>query len=183
MKVKRGPRKKIAENNVYSVFFDYVQWGEQAPIENYLVVEPFNAAANEVTSVTILPKVKDDFLLIKTYRHAINRESYEFPKGFVEIGENDEQAAIRELKEETGMLAKSMQHLLTMAPSVGLVKAYNSIFVANDCEQVASREDTDFGHLEVKSFSGKELNTMIDEGEVVDAFTILAWYRYLLKAF
>ncbi|MGI6095618.1 MAG: NUDIX hydrolase [Lachnospiraceae bacterium] len=45
----------------------------------------------------------DRVVLVKQYRYAIDSWIYEFPAGLVEPGEDYKEAAIRELKEETGL--------------------------------------------------------------------------------
>ena len=71
-------------------------------------------------SVLIIPFLdKDTILLIREY--AAGTHSYElgFPKGLIDPGEETEAAANRELKEEVGFGAKTLQKLkkVTMAPS------------------------------------------------------------------
>lgn len=64
-------------------------------------------------AVMIVTKtVEGDFYLIKQYRPAINGYIYEFPAGLVDEGETIEEAAIRELYEETGLNAVKYKTLL-----------------------------------------------------------------------
>lgn len=46
---------------------------------------------------------RDKIVLIRQYRYPIDGYIYEFPAGLVESGESYEKAAVRELKEETGL--------------------------------------------------------------------------------
>lgn len=46
---------------------------------------------------------KDKVVLIRQYRYALDDYIYEFPAGLVEAGEDAKKAAIREMKEETGL--------------------------------------------------------------------------------
>ncbi len=59
--------------------------------------------------VIILPVTEDGrFVLVRQYRHARGRMSLEFPAGQIDDGETPEQAARRELLEETGFTAAKM---------------------------------------------------------------------------
>jgi len=64
-------------------------------------------------AVRILPYIKKGnelyVILIKEYRYAVNRYLYELPAGLVDMGETEEQAASRELKEEIGANVISLQ--------------------------------------------------------------------------
>lgn len=52
---------------------------------------------------------KDKVVLIRQYRYSIGDYIYEFPAGLVESDENFEEAAVRELKEETGLSLEVVQ--------------------------------------------------------------------------
>ena len=55
--------------------------------------------------VIVIPDAGDTFLLVKQWRHGENALSIEFPGGVIERDETPEQAAARELAEETGFAA------------------------------------------------------------------------------
>lgn len=46
---------------------------------------------------------KDKVILVRQYRYSIDDYIYEFPAGLVDEGENFKEAAVREMKEETGL--------------------------------------------------------------------------------
>src|SRR5688572_8796318 len=59
--------------------------------------------------VSLVPITDDGMLIcVAQYRHGSRRISLETPAGLVEAGEAPEQAAARELREETGFTARSM---------------------------------------------------------------------------
>ena len=65
---------------------------------------------NPPDGVVIYGLCQDKVVLIRQYRYPIGGFVYEFPAGLVEPGEDPEQAAIREMYEETG---------LTLTPILG----------------------------------------------------------------
>ena len=60
--------------------------------------------ASTLSAVEIIARFEDgDYLLCREFRFAVNDVCYEFPTGMIEPGETPQQAAARELKEETGL--------------------------------------------------------------------------------
>lgn len=60
-------------------------------------------AADGVIIYSLYGEKRDRVVLIRQYRYAIDNYIYEFPAGLVEPGEDYHQAAVREMKEETGL--------------------------------------------------------------------------------
>lgn len=61
---------------------------------------------------TIVPFIsKNKVLVIRSYRHIVDSIQVEAPSGYIEEGENPNQAAERELEEETGYRAKKIVSL------------------------------------------------------------------------
>lgn len=59
--------------------------------------------ADGVVIYSVYGPKRDKVVLIRQYRYPINDYVYEFPAGLVEPGEDFNEAAVRELKEETGL--------------------------------------------------------------------------------
>jgi ADP-ribose pyrophosphatase len=58
-------------------------------------------------------------LLVRQFRPVVQRQTLELPSGHIEAGELPEDAARRELLEETGYVAREMELLGTLVPDVG----------------------------------------------------------------
>jgi ADP-ribose pyrophosphatase len=70
--------------------------------------------------VTVLARTRDgELILVRQHRPVVGHETIELPSGHVDAGETPEQAARRELLEETGMVAGDLELLGVLKPDVG----------------------------------------------------------------
>ena len=88
---------------------------------------PYGSSGNETyyrlscsDSVSILAKTVDDkIIMVRQYRPAIEAFTYEFPSGYIDVGESPEKAMKREFQEETGYQCKTITYMgaLKIVPS------------------------------------------------------------------
>lgn len=126
--------------------------------------------------VAIVPITEDNCLmLIKQFRKPIEKILYEIPAGKVEINEEPKEAAIRELKEETGYKAEKFKYLLEFYTSPGFCNEKIHLFLAQELSEVDSNPDSD-EFVETVKIHINDLDKMIDRGEIVDGKTIIGIY-------
>jgi 8-oxo-dGTP pyrophosphatase MutT (NUDIX family) len=177
---KLKQRKTACENTIFTVFFDHLVDAEKTLVEDYLVVEPKIKNENGISGIAILPVKDNRFGLVKVYRHPVAGYGWEVPRGFIDEKESSEDAAIRELKEETGLTcAKSdLQSLGTITPEPGIISAkvdlYLVDFLLTGAEGIVENE---LGHVDYKYFSEEEINDLIKEELVMDATTLTTFYK------
>lgn len=82
--------------------------------------------------VIVIPVLGDDFLMVRQWRHGQKTLSTEFPGGVIDAGESPEEGARRELKEETGALAKNLVYLGALNPNPALFANKVHVFCAKD---------------------------------------------------
>jgi len=69
---------------------------------------------NSPDGIIILAMTADEkIILVRQFRPPLNQFTLEFPSGFMNEGETPQDAAVRELKEETGYVCQSMEFLST----------------------------------------------------------------------
>ena len=74
-------------------------------------------------------------LFIRRYRFIQERWGYELPGGWVDVGEDPREAAVRELEEQTGYRAGELEHLITFQPVAEVVDAERVVFLGRDAQR------------------------------------------------
>lgn len=113
-------------------------------------------------------------ILVRQYRYVFDEiHRWEMPTGGAKPGENLEQAARRELREEIGYDAASLEHLTTYYTSKSIMQEVAHLYSGRELVQVvAVPDETEF--LEVELFPFERVLQMVLDGEVRDSMTILA---------
>lgn len=174
-------RRLVAQNSKWKVYFDHLSDGHGNEVPDYMVIEGRHALAKQVTGIAVLPVFEDRFVLIRSYRHALRSELWEVPRGFVDAGESAPEAALRELTEETGLSCEpaNLDPLGFYAPEASTMAARGALFAATECRGVLRVPNDEMGLIDIRSFSGEELTNHAATGEIEDAGTLIAYYRFL----
>ena len=116
-------------------------------------------------------------LLVKQFRYLYGKEIYEIPAGKIDEGEDCAVAAGRELEEETGYRAK-LKHYFELYPSPGYTDEIIHVYAAEKFEFVGQKLDKG-EFLNCKFIEIAEVLKMFERGEICDAKTISAVYKYI----
>ena len=115
--------------------------------------------------------------LVKQHRYLYGKDIYEIPAGKLDEGEEPSKGAARECEEETGYRAE-VEKFLEIYPSPGYTDEVIHIFLAKNARFVGQR--TDEGEFLTCEFLPLEkVVEMIESGEICDAKTVAAIYKYL----
>jgi ADP-ribose pyrophosphatase len=111
-------------------------------------------------------------LLVRQYRLPVQRSLLEIPAGGIDPGESPEEAAQRELQEETGQRAGRLERLCSFFASPGYCDEYMHLYLATALEASALAADADES-IEVMRLPLSEAVHLIERGEICDAKTIV----------
>ena len=124
-------------------------------------------------AVIIGVTVDGNIPMVTQYRKAAEKAVLEIPAGRIEKDEDPKEAALRELREETGYTANKIEHLVSAYSSIGYSTEVLYFYLATDL--VPGETEFDRGEaIDIKEFSLDELYEMALKGEIVDQKTMIA---------
>lgn len=107
----------------------------------------------------------NNILLVKQFRYATGKHTVEIPAGVIDPGETPEQAARRELREETGYDCDILIPLYSYWPAIGYSTERMTIFLARGLKPAPLEGDEELIELVRLPFS--EVYEMAKKGEPV----------------
>ena len=122
---------------------------------------------------------EDSFLMVRQFRHGSSSITMEFPAGLIDKGEKPEEAAKRELLEETGYSAEKFILIGTANPDPAFMNNTSyTYFAVNPVKSSGQSLDED-ELIDVKIVPVKEFENNMGKGEFINAITIVAyvWYK------
>lgn len=158
--------KKVYGGSIIDVYNDKVRL-ENGRIASRDVVRHRHASATLA--------IDDDMqvLVVRQHRYPIGKELIELPAGLIDEGENPLEAAKRELKEETGYIAKEWSELTQYYTSAGCHDEKLFLFLASDIEKV-DEQSLDEGEILIyDKIPFEELYEMVISGKIADGKTII----------
>ncbi|WP_430461976.1 NUDIX domain-containing protein [Thalassolituus sp. LLYu03] len=120
-----------------------------------------------------------DIWLVGQYRFPLEQYHWEIPMGGAPEGEDAAETALRELKEETGLVAQSLELIARVHTSNCITNEEGFIFVARGLSEAeAEPEETEV--LEVRRVPFDEAFAMAMDGRITDAISVVALQRMRL---
>lgn len=112
-------------------------------------------------------------VLVRQYRHAARQMMWEIPAGTAEPDESCEAGARRELHEETGYTADSLELLCSVYPTPGYDTERLHIYAARGLHAGLQQLEED-ERIDVREFTFEQALSMQASGEIADMKTVVA---------
>ena len=153
------------------------------------VFEPYYNYSRRDYVVIVASDEEGNYLCVRQFRHGIKEVTTEFPAGGIERKDGKEYgkdksraeaedaliAAQRELCEETGYESDTWRLLIKVPSNATMADNYAYIYEAKNCHKVSGQKLDDTEFLNVKKYTGKEIDELISKGQFQQAVHIMAW--------
>ena len=163
--------KKIYEN----------QWIE---LTEYQVINPtggegiYGKVSFKGKAVGIIPIDEEgNTWLVGQYRYTLNEYSWEIPMGAVPGDETYEAGALRELKEETGLIAEKLEFLCKIHTSNSVTDEVGMVYIATGLTQSETEFD-DTEDIAIKKLNFDEAFDMVMDGRITDSLSVAGILKY-----
>ncbi len=127
-------------------------------------------------AVTLIPiDSQDRILFVRQYRHAVGQELLELPAGTLDEGENPENCALREVREETGMSAANLEKIGEFYLVPGYSTEYMHIYLATNLKSDPLPGDED-EFITVEAVALETVPELVAQGVLQDAKSLAALF-------
>lgn len=123
-------------------------------------------------SVVLPLNEKDELYMVRQFRKPLEMVSLELPAGKLDPGEDPQTCAERELKEETGLAAGKIVHLVSIHTTPGFSNEVIHLYAATNLKEGDSNADED-EFITTEKIPVKELADMVLKGAITDAKSII----------
>jgi ADP-ribose pyrophosphatase len=156
---KRLARTVIYENPWVNLYVDKVIFPDGRLIEKHHYLHYDRQSVG-----IVVENNKNEILLIKSYRYVTNSMGWEIPAGGIEDGETPQEAAKREVLEETGYTVTEPQLIYTFNPSNGMSDA---VFNIVRCKAISCIDEFDKNEVKERKWESiRNIREMIGNNEI-----------------
>jgi len=156
---------------LFQTRYDWVRNPRNAKEFKAVILE----AADWVNIVAVTPEKK--VVIVKQFRFGVAKTTVEIPAGIIENGETPEQAAVRELREETGYVARSWKYLGWFEGNVAFLNNVCHSWLALDVVKTHSLQLDEGEEIFTTELSLGEVRQEIEKGHMRNSLTVLALSR------
>jgi 8-oxo-dGTP pyrophosphatase MutT (NUDIX family) len=156
---------------LFQTRYDWVQNPRNAKPMKAVILE----CPDWVNVVALTPQKK--ILVVRQYRFGVRKTTTEIPAGIMNSGETPEQAALRELREETGYTAASWKYIGWVETNPAFLNNVCHQWLALDVVKTSTPELDDGEEISVTELSLEEVRSEIDQGRLRNSLSVLSLAR------
>jgi len=156
---------------LFQARYDWVKNPRNAKSMKAVILE----SADWINIVAVTPEKK--VVVVKQFRFGVAKTTLEIPAGIIDKGETPEQAAMRELQEETGYVATNWKYLGWFESNPAFLNNVCHLWLALDVVKTYSPQLDEGEDIFVTELSLEEVRREIKQGNMRNSLTVLALSR------
>lgn len=121
----------------------------------------------------VIPMTSTGFVMLRHWRHALQAWSLQFPRGFGEVDHSDLGTASSELREETGLQARSFERIGRVHGDDGQLLVSAVVILARIDDDLSRLVTEPIASPEILDFEA--MRQAIVDGLITDGYTLSAW--------
>lgn len=144
--------------------------------DNVINREKLLKGKRDGSAVVVVPLTEDKNTILVVQPRVFTNDTIgiEVPAGYIDPGETPEEAALRELREETGYVPEELIPLASYYQDQGISSAYNHAFLALNCKKVYDQDLDESEYISYLECRYNEALELVDMGLINDANSIIA---------
>ncbi|MEJ7626784.1 MAG: NUDIX hydrolase [Ferruginibacter sp.] len=170
MSFKKLSSEYINKHSYFTARKDSYQTPSGKIVDPYFVVElPASVVAMALTE-------DNKVIFVKQYRYPVNEVLIELPGGFIDPGEQPQQAIQRELLEESGHVFESYHYLGITAANPGILNNYTHMFLASGGKKIAAQQLDSNEEIEILFYSLEDVSSMLHHQDIQQSMHALCLF-------